>query len=376
MGRCTRCTYGEDYTAYPSGIDHCVSCDRCSFDKELVKPCTRTSNTVCRCKRGRFCPNGSCEVCLTCKRCPGRVKLECNDTSDTICEDILPDTTQNPAVSFTAPPTKDTDTTWIIYPCLGIVVAFVIGVGIFVCCKKKVCQPGAKKILDSGTTSLTDVSVDGRTSTPLQQKKTGEGNRSFSEEVVSTDVERESLLQASKADTSASSKSERLGFPPGQSLSTEGEDAEAPSHDSTSNHPSQQSLGTGTSSNCCGGENPRETNDQNAQAASASESDDQRKLTAEDWTRCFHCFIRNVPKKNWNSFMRTLHPNERIIEVCDHDYPSNVEERNYQMLRQWREEVACKASIKVLLDSLHKIHLNACRENVINELRLEKIPIS
>ncbi|XP_063787843.1 tumor necrosis factor receptor superfamily member 10A-like [Pseudophryne corroboree] len=88
-GKCTDCHAGRTYSEHPTGMNHCLRCTRCRDDQEEVSPCAIAKNTVCRCKKGTFCPpDHPCEVCLPCTTsCPPDqvIKSPCNSTSDTEC---------------------------------------------------------------------------------------------------------------------------------------------------------------------------------------------------------------------------------------------------------------------------------------------------
>ncbi|XP_075063193.1 tumor necrosis factor receptor superfamily member 10B-like [Mixophyes fleayi] len=89
MGTCVTCHSGRTYSEHLTGINHCLTCTRCRDDQEEVSPCTIAKNTICRCKKGTFCPpDHPCEICLACTTsCPPDqvMKAPCNSTSDTEC---------------------------------------------------------------------------------------------------------------------------------------------------------------------------------------------------------------------------------------------------------------------------------------------------
>ncbi|KFQ41998.1 Tumor necrosis factor receptor superfamily member 10C, partial [Nestor notabilis] len=65
-GVCVPCTEGVDYTAHENGLEECLSCRQCKDDQTILRPCTPTHDTECRCKQGYFCPAEGCEICHKC----------------------------------------------------------------------------------------------------------------------------------------------------------------------------------------------------------------------------------------------------------------------------------------------------------------------
>ncbi|KAM3924133.1 tumor necrosis factor receptor superfamily member 6-like [Leptodactylus fuscus] len=86
---CTPCSPGYSYSEHLTGLDECLQCTVCRPDEEEVTPCTVTKNTVCKCKKGTFCPlDGPCEICQKCTTScpPDLVELKpCNATADMQC---------------------------------------------------------------------------------------------------------------------------------------------------------------------------------------------------------------------------------------------------------------------------------------------------
>ncbi|KAM5171842.1 tumor necrosis factor receptor superfamily member 6-like [Mantella aurantiaca] len=87
-GRCEMCLEGT-YIEFSSGLSDCLSCTICRDDQEEVSSCSSKKNTVCRCKKGTFCPPGQpCEICTPCTTsCPEDqvMNAPCNSTSDSLC---------------------------------------------------------------------------------------------------------------------------------------------------------------------------------------------------------------------------------------------------------------------------------------------------
>ncbi|XP_072255917.1 tumor necrosis factor receptor superfamily member 6-like isoform X2 [Pyxicephalus adspersus] len=87
-GTCKMCPEGT-YIAFASGLSECLACSRCRHDQEEIFSCSSTKNTVCRCKKGTFCPpDQPCEICMPCTTsCPEDKVIQepCNSTSDLMC---------------------------------------------------------------------------------------------------------------------------------------------------------------------------------------------------------------------------------------------------------------------------------------------------
>uniref|UniRef100_A0A672TTC5 TNFR-Cys domain-containing protein n=1 Tax=Strigops habroptila TaxID=2489341 RepID=A0A672TTC5_STRHB len=91
-GICMPCTDGVGYTAHENGLEECLSCRQCKDDQTILRPCTPTHDTECRCKQGYFCPAEDCEICHKCSTmCPEGKEIvqACNATMDLGCG--LPD---------------------------------------------------------------------------------------------------------------------------------------------------------------------------------------------------------------------------------------------------------------------------------------------
>lgn len=75
--RCTQCRPGNSgspntYSAFLKLVERSLHAQKLLHflsDQEVLKPCTHTHNTECRCKPGRFCdPDQACELCKKCSR--------------------------------------------------------------------------------------------------------------------------------------------------------------------------------------------------------------------------------------------------------------------------------------------------------------------
>ncbi|XP_070690369.1 tumor necrosis factor receptor superfamily member 10B-like isoform X5 [Pempheris klunzingeri] len=91
-GQCEECDYGT-YAEHAGGLRQCFKCTQCRSDEEMVRACTHTHNTECRCRPGRFCaPDQPCEVCKRCSRCEPDEKIvrNCTSTANTQCKKVQP----------------------------------------------------------------------------------------------------------------------------------------------------------------------------------------------------------------------------------------------------------------------------------------------
>ncbi|XP_008275177.1 tumor necrosis factor receptor superfamily member 6-like isoform X2 [Stegastes partitus] len=89
-GKCEECDFGT-FIEHANGLKQCFKCTLCRSDQEIVRSCTHTQDTECRCKSGRFCdPDQACEVCKKCSRCKKDEETvrNCTSTSNTECKKI------------------------------------------------------------------------------------------------------------------------------------------------------------------------------------------------------------------------------------------------------------------------------------------------
>ncbi|XP_069623047.1 tumor necrosis factor receptor superfamily member 26-like isoform X2 [Ranitomeya imitator] len=97
QGICKMCNPGENYSAHETGLNSCLTCTKCRADQEEISYCNITKNTVCRCRKGTYCPTNSTSTqCLPCRSsCPEKQVLQqtCNSTSDIVCVPVTPDPT-------------------------------------------------------------------------------------------------------------------------------------------------------------------------------------------------------------------------------------------------------------------------------------------
>ncbi|KAK5600220.1 hypothetical protein CRENBAI_004906 [Crenichthys baileyi] len=91
-GTCEECDYGT-FTEHANGLKQCIKCTLCPPDQEIVRACTHTQDTVCRCKPGKYChPDEACEICKKCSRCKSDEEIvkNCTSTSNTECKKSQP----------------------------------------------------------------------------------------------------------------------------------------------------------------------------------------------------------------------------------------------------------------------------------------------
>ncbi|KAM9364584.1 tumor necrosis factor receptor superfamily member 6 isoform 1-T1 [Pholidichthys leucotaenia] len=88
-GTCVHCESGKTYNNEPNSRETCkvcTSCDQPNANLEVETECTLGKDAKCRCKEGFFCTTEPCKICQPCKKCAS-VKVACNRTSDTVCND-------------------------------------------------------------------------------------------------------------------------------------------------------------------------------------------------------------------------------------------------------------------------------------------------
>ncbi|KAK3563643.1 hypothetical protein QTP86_032008 [Hemibagrus guttatus] len=85
---CKECEIGT-YLDHSNKQRKCEPCKTCSSNenKEEKNRCSPSSNTVCRCQEGYYCPKEECKVCYQCNKCEFGVKVACTLTSDTQCNE-------------------------------------------------------------------------------------------------------------------------------------------------------------------------------------------------------------------------------------------------------------------------------------------------
>ncbi|XP_057689039.1 hematopoietic death receptor isoform X5 [Corythoichthys intestinalis] len=99
-GQCEECE-DETYTEHDNHLQKCIGCTQCRSDQEIAQACSKTRNSICRCKEGGFCtPEQPCEMCKKCLRCrkDEKVVRNCTATSNTECKKIPLQSEATPAV--------------------------------------------------------------------------------------------------------------------------------------------------------------------------------------------------------------------------------------------------------------------------------------
>ncbi|XP_061673324.1 hematopoietic death receptor isoform X4 [Syngnathoides biaculeatus] len=89
-GQCEECA-DEMHMEHSNHLPQCFTCTNCRSDQEVVRSCSRTQDTECHCKEGKFCvPDQACEMCKKCLRCgtDEEVVRNCTATSNRECKKI------------------------------------------------------------------------------------------------------------------------------------------------------------------------------------------------------------------------------------------------------------------------------------------------
>ncbi|XP_063294938.1 tumor necrosis factor receptor superfamily member 10B-like [Pelobates fuscus] len=390
---CDSCTLGEDYTEYPNGLEHCLSCRHCTGDKVRFKSCTLESDAVCQCKPGTFCPpGGTCEVCKICKSCPGQVEKNCTATTNTVCETSEPPRETKPPSIQTSedPKTNSTDeksstnlSVWAVLASIFCIL-FLLCLGILVCVyRKEICnalRPKQKGSLESRTSSgstLIEVFV---TNPSLED----------SQKVPGANV-RGNLLPGSSASSSSACRDNMSEEVPLIAPNTSTDTMESPlplsqmetgdneptlqtEEQNASQHPAETSAETCPNQIRC-----INCSSQVPSGACTEESQQRcagphlsRQLTENEWQTCFNCIVHEVPFNIFNRFMRTMNLPDNDIERISSDFRTSSD-KHYQMLLTWRQQQGNNASIKMILDALTELKLNASRDNIVNSLSSKNI---
>ncbi|KAB5561904.1 hypothetical protein PHYPO_G00011870 [Pangasianodon hypophthalmus] len=104
--KCEVCDPGT-YLDHPNSEQKCERCKTCDNFANMVEGqrCTPSSNTVCVCKDDHYCDKGDeCKVCYPCSTCEFGIKVPCNLTSDTQCNEKAPEESKiTTAIAITVP---------------------------------------------------------------------------------------------------------------------------------------------------------------------------------------------------------------------------------------------------------------------------------
>ncbi|XP_067396732.1 tumor necrosis factor receptor superfamily member 10B-like isoform X4 [Emydura macquarii macquarii] len=308
-GICSRCTDGKDYTAHANGLDECIRCKLCKDDQITVSICTSTSDTECQCKPGYFCPTQGCEMCYRCKpKCPEGKEIvrKCNATENKDAEKDME--SEDSTEIFFVPEMENANAST---PILEI--------------QNSVQSPPVLAV-NSPNSAL-------RNESP--------------EDTRITFCERSSLLLNDENNSCEESyhRTARYSAP-----------VKPPDKPNFVFQTEQSNMSNG-----------RMSVSQMVRDSEARPHIVVKDLSQEALSESFYYFIKEVPPRNWNMFMRT-HLTDNEIDKTTLDHPKDTEERYYQMLIIWRNKFGNEASIIKLLDSLWNIGLRRSHENLVNYL--------
>ncbi|XP_063802396.1 tumor necrosis factor receptor superfamily member 1A-like [Pseudophryne corroboree] len=357
-GTCNPCTPGTKFTAYPNGMDACLSCRVCRPEDEVrVAECTPTSNTMCRCKEGTYCiPDDNCDLyCTPCQSCPeGQyMKHSCTVTADTVCENPGE---VNPAVDSTT-------VLIIVVPIVFIALLVIIILG-FVLWKKR--QKDKEKQCGAGDTEehLLDNGAEA-SNAGVPPPDTGISCSPFSGQPGLE--EGRNLCDEDSIPLSQVDEGHRV---------TERTDLHRcvenlPEHGDEEDH--QLSAAGGTEESYAGG---------TAEQAHTSEScscvrSDARctaPLTDQEWLQCYNSLKNSVPPSRWKELMRNVGLTDIDIEHIALDH-NDTHEKHYQMFLLWRNQSGRQVSMVSVFRALDKMKLGGCRENIANEIKSKGIRV-
>ncbi|XP_012986181.2 tumor necrosis factor receptor superfamily member 6-like [Melopsittacus undulatus] len=351
-GICVPCTEGVGYTAHENGLDECLSCRQCKDDQTILRSCTPTHDTECRCKQGYFCPAEGCEICHKCSTmCPEGKKIvqTCNATMDLGCG--LPD--QGSTVHV-----------WIFI----VISLFPLGFLLFCLCRRLKCNKAAspdkdaEKGLESegSTESLILPEVEAPANNTVNpddensESPEGQVQTSVNLEVKNTSPENSVVLSERSTNLCGMKRQvERCwrriaeSSRPGKTGQNPAFHQNAPSKGQKVRMPANHMI--------------REPQCQII----------VKDLSQKELSDSYLVFIEEVPQKKWKRFMRK-HLEENSINKTVHNFPNDIEEQYYQMLLLWKNSLGEKQSIIKLLDELRQVDTRAYH-NVLNTLKSKNI---
>ncbi|XP_065538879.1 tumor necrosis factor receptor superfamily member 10A-like isoform X2 [Lathamus discolor] len=356
-GICVPCTGGEGYTAHENGLEECLSCRQCKDDQTILRPCTPTHDTECRCKQGYFCPVEGCEICHKCSTmCPEAKKMvpTCNATTDLGCG--LPD--QGSTVHVWIP---------------IVISLFALGLLLFCLHRQLKCNKAASPDKDAEKGLTSD-----RIHSWMQQAES-EGS---TESLILPEVE-------APVNNTINPEDENSESPEGQVQTSVNLEVKNASPEENSIVLSER--GTSLCGMKCQVEScwrriaesslPAKTGQkpafhQNAPSKGLRIREPQCQIIVKDLSQkelsdSFLVFIKEVPQKKWKQFMRK-HLEENCINRTVHNFPDDIEEQSYQMLLLWKNSLGEKQSIIKLLDELRQVDTRAYH-NVLNTLKSKNI---
>ncbi|XP_065538880.1 tumor necrosis factor receptor superfamily member 10B-like isoform X3 [Lathamus discolor] len=352
-GICVPCTGGEGYTAHENGLEECLSCRQCKDDQTILRPCTPTHDTECRCKQGYFCPVEGCEICHKCSTmCPEAKKMvpTCNATTDLGCG--LPD--QGSTVHVWIP---------------IVISLFALGLLLFCLHRQLKCNKAASpdKDAEKGLESegSTESLILPEVEAPVNNTINPEDENSESPEgQVQTSVNLE-VKNASPEENSIV-LSERGTSLCGMKCQVE----------SCWRRIAESSLPAKTGQKPAFHQNAPSKGLRVSMPANRMIREPQCQIIVKDLSQkelsdSFLVFIKEVPQKKWKQFMRK-HLEENCINRTVHNFPDDIEEQSYQMLLLWKNSLGEKQSIIKLLDELRQVDTRAYH-NVLNTLKSKNI---
>ncbi|XP_032918458.1 tumor necrosis factor receptor superfamily member 26-like [Catharus ustulatus] len=62
-GKCDPCKEGKSFRAHANDFKECLPCRQCNEDQITLRPCNRTQDAECQCKRGYSCADEDCQKC-------------------------------------------------------------------------------------------------------------------------------------------------------------------------------------------------------------------------------------------------------------------------------------------------------------------------
>ncbi|XP_056383834.1 tumor necrosis factor receptor superfamily member 1A-like [Hyla sarda] len=361
-GSCEPCSPGDSFTAFPNGMESCLSCLTCTPDKVVVKECTPSSDAICECKPGYYCsPDEPCEICNRCSRCGKgqHIKKECTATSNTVCEDdsapgptstkanvkdeqtVPTEPPDDSATSRTVPtePPDDSATSGTVIATtipIAVLLLFVLIVGFFVC--KRIYK-------DNGKNSLIDTAQNTSVNTSLDSVRT-EGN-DFKERLP----ERQCLMTAEHM--KVEHQVNLLAMPYEPVAQSEPVD-----------------------NNCAEPQEGDEEDEETPQLGALCKDCHNPQPCDQQWSTFFYIIIENVGVERRVEHARKLHLSKAAIEQTLNDNQNNCREQYYKLLELWRYQRGAQASMNAILGVLGDMDLRGCCENIINNLRAKKVPIN
>lgn len=76
-----------------------------------------------------------------------------------------------------------------------------------------------------------------------------------------------------------------------------------------------------------------------------------------------YTIVDHVPVSRWKEFVRRLGLTENTIERT-HMEQRHVREAQYEMLRQWRLQASCDATVERISSILNQMELSGCSEAI------------